>query len=83
MYIQTQDDLLAFAQRAAHSSVLAIDTEFLREKTYYATLCLIQLATDDEIVLVDPLRIASLDALAPLFTSVSYTHLTLPTKRIV
>lgn len=69
MYIQTQDDLAAFAHRASNSSLLAIDTEFLREKTYYAKLCLIQIATDDEIVLVDPLRIASLDALAPLFTS--------------
>ena len=37
-----------------HSSVLAIDTEFLREKTYYAKLCLIQLATDDETAIVDP-----------------------------
>ena len=47
MYIANQEDLEAFAKRAMRSSVLAIDTEFLREKTYYAKLCLLQLATDD------------------------------------
>ena len=45
-YIASQENLEAFVRRAASSSVLAIDTEFLREKTYYANLCLIQLATD-------------------------------------
>lgn len=42
-YIASQENLEAFVRRAASSSVLAIDTEFLREKTYYANLCLIQL----------------------------------------
>ena len=53
VYIANQENLAAFAERAMHSSVLAIDTEFLREKTYYAKLCLIQLATDDETAIVD------------------------------
>ena len=48
MYIANQESLEAFVERARSSSVLAIDTEFLREKTYYAKLCLLQLATDDE-----------------------------------
>ena len=39
VYIANQENLAAFAERAMHSSVLAIDTEFLREKTYYAKLC--------------------------------------------
>ena len=34
---------------------VAVDTEFMRERTYFAQLCLIQLATPDEIVCVDPL----------------------------
>ncbi len=34
---------------------VAVDTEFMRERTYFAQLCLVQLATPDEIYCVDPL----------------------------
>lgn len=34
---------------------LGVDTEFMREKTYFAQLCLIQIAASDEIYCVDPL----------------------------
>ena len=66
VYIEDQEALEAFARRARRSSVLAIDTEFLREKTYYARLCLIQFATDDEVAVVDPFAIKDLHVLAPL-----------------
>ncbi len=66
MYIANQENLAAFVERARSSSVLAIDTEFLREKTYYAKLCLLQLATDDETVIVDPFEVDDLGVLAPL-----------------
>lgn len=66
MYIANQTSLEAFVERAAASSVLAIDTEFLREKTYYAKLCLLQLATDDEIAIVDPFSVRDLKVLQPL-----------------
>ena len=66
MYIANQETLEAFIERAHRSSVLAIDTEFLREKTYYARLCLIQLATDDEVVIVDPFAVDDLHVLASL-----------------
>ena len=66
MYIADQENLEAFVQRAMGSAVLAIDTEFLREKTYYAKLCLIQLATDDETAIVDPFAVDDLRALAPV-----------------
>lgn len=46
--------------------MLAIDTEFLREKTYYAKLCLLQMASDDEVVIVDPFAVEDLGVLAPL-----------------
>ena len=67
MYIADQGDLEAFAQRCAGSPVLAIDTEFLREKTFYPKLCLLQLATDDEVAIVDPFAVESLDPLVPVF----------------
>lgn len=66
MYIDNQETLEAFVERARASSVLAIDTEFLREKTYYARLCLLQLATDDEVAIVDPFAVDDLHVLVPL-----------------
>lgn len=68
MYIANQEALQAFVERARSSSVLAVDTEFLREKTYYAKLCLLQLATDEEVAIVDPFAVDDLSVLAPLFT---------------
>ena len=75
MYIANQEDLEAFANRAMRSSVLAIDTEFLREKTYYAKLCLLQLATDDETAIVDPFEVENLRVLAPLLENESAVKL--------
>ena len=66
MYIANQEDLEAFATRALKSPILAIDTEFLREKTYYPKLCLLQMATEDEQVVVDPFAVADLSVLTPV-----------------
>ena len=63
MYISEYQDLKAFCERAASSKILAVDTELLREKTYYPKLCLIQIATYEESACVDPLAI---DDLSPL-----------------
>ncbi|GLQ09573.1 ribonuclease D [Devosia yakushimensis] len=49
------DTLAAFCERAAQFDFVTVDTEFLRETTYWPKLCLIQAATDDEAVLIDPL----------------------------
>lgn len=67
MYIADQDALVAFIERAGQSDVLAIDTEFLREKTYYPKLCLLQMATRDENVIVDPFTVDDLSVLSKLF----------------
>ena len=53
--ITQTDDLSAFCQRAAVFPSITIDTEFIRERTYYPRLCLIQIATDDEAVIIDPM----------------------------
>ncbi len=66
LYITTQEDLKAFLDRAARASVLAIDTEFLREKTYYPKLCLLQFATEEETAIVDPFEIDDLGVLASI-----------------
>ncbi len=74
-YIDTQEELEAFVLRAKGSPVLAIDTEFLREKTYYPNLCLLQLATEDEVAIVDPFGVEDLAVLAPLLTDESTVKL--------
>jgi len=53
--IVSTDVLAAFCERAAQFDFVTVDTEFLRETTYWPKLCLIQVATDDEAVLIDPL----------------------------
>jgi ribonuclease D len=63
--IVTTAQLTAFSARAAKFDFVTVDTEFLRETTYWPKLCLLQVATTDEAVLVDPLA-TGLD-LAPFF----------------
>lgn len=66
MYISTNEDLAAFCERARTFDAVAIDTEFLRERTFHAKLCLIQVGTPDECVAIDPLSIDDLTPLAEL-----------------
>lgn len=70
-YIDQTEELIEFCRRATEHSWIAIDTEFLREKTYYSQLCLIQIATQDEIACIDPLSIDDLAPLNALMTNTS------------
>ncbi|MCA1908308.1 MAG: ribonuclease D [Magnetospirillum sp.] len=58
-------ELAAFCQRLSSAPYITVDTEFMREKTYYPQLCLVQVAGPDEARAVDPLA-PGMD-LAPLF----------------
>ena len=74
--ITTAAELDFFCTRAQEHSFVTIDTEFMRERTYYSKLCLIQIAlpTDnpDDAVLVDPLsQDMALDGLYRLFKDTS------------
>lgn len=57
--ITTTEDLAAFCTEAAKRPYVTVDTEFLRERTYYSKLCLVQMAYRDangeDAVLIDPL----------------------------
>src|SRR5689334_763315 len=64
--ITDQDGLCALAARLTGARAVALDTEFLRERTYRAELCLVQIADAERAVCVDPLAIRDLGALAPL-----------------
>ena len=60
------DDLKDVVDTLCKSDFVTVDTEFIRESTYWPELCLIQLASDDIAVIVDPL---SPDInLAPIFS---------------
>mgnify|MGYP001734385358 FL=1 len=48
---------------------MAIDTEFLREKTYYPKTCLVQIGIEGMIAIIDPLALKSLKPLARPFTN--------------
>jgi ribonuclease D len=67
--LSTTSELAAFCAEAQNHPYVTIDTEFLRERTYYSKLCLLQLAMpgkdDDTAVLVDPLSEGL--SLAPLY----------------
>ncbi len=63
--ITTTNVLADFCERAQKFDFVTVETEFLRETTYWPKLCRIQAATDDEAVLIDPLA-PGLD-LAPFF----------------
>lgn len=74
MFVNKQADLDAFCQRASTSSVLCVDTEFLREKTFHPKLCLLQLSTSkDDIAAIDPLCGLDLGPVAELFETASIT----------
>ena len=73
MYLSTQSELEAFCELASDAKVLAVDTEFLREKTYYPRLCLVQVAAGEHIAAVDPLLIEDLSPLAALLEDPSVT----------
>lgn len=53
--ITTTAELAAVCARLAKHRVITVDTEFLRETTYYPLLCVVQLASADEAVVVDAL----------------------------
>ncbi len=55
MMITTTSDLKDLCNRLKKKKFITVDTEFIREKTYHAVLCLIQVASDEEAHLIDPL----------------------------
>ena len=53
--ITTTDELAQACQRLARSPFVTVDTEFLRETTFWPILCVVQVASDDEALAIDAL----------------------------
>jgi ribonuclease D len=69
-WVATQTALESVANLVAATPIVAVDTEFVREKTYYPQLCLIQIATSE--------HTACIDCLAPLDLEPLYAQLFRP-----
>ena len=65
--ITKSDDLKALVDRLSEQSFVAVDTEFMRENTYWPDLCLIQVASSDEAAAIDPKAEIDLEPLLSLF----------------
>ncbi len=65
-YIERAEQLAAVAADLETEAEVALDTEFMRDRTFYPRLCLVQLATERQAWCVDPLAIEDLSPLETL-----------------
>ena len=54
--IKTNEELVEVCKSISKEKFITIDTEFIREKTYWSKLCLIQICTHDKEIIIDPLE---------------------------
>jgi ribonuclease D len=69
IWIDRSDALESLARTLETQQSIGVDTEFLRERTFFPKLCLLQLHAAGEIWCVDTLRLGGLDALMPVLTA--------------
>jgi ribonuclease D len=65
IWIERSGELAALAAALEATDSIGLDTEFLRERTFFPKLCLLQLAAGGEIWCVDTLKLESLEPLIP------------------
>lgn len=69
IWVDQNAELPSLARTLESQPGIGLDTEFLRERTFFPKLCLLQLAAGGRIWCVDTLRIGSLEALVPALTA--------------
>lgn len=62
-FINSSSDLSDFCAELVDAKWIAVDTEFLRDKTYYPIFCLLQIASSQSVACIDPIAINSLEPL--------------------
>ena len=75
LFLDTPAEIARACKAWRRSRVLALDTEFVRERTYYADLGLVQISDGSTVWLVDPLVKGSLDHIKALLEDRSVTKL--------
>ena len=73
MYIDNDAQLQEFCTSIKDADFIAVDTEFMREKTYFPVLCLVQIAAKDQIACIDPLALKDFEPMLELFRDASIT----------
>jgi ribonuclease D len=71
IWIERDDELAELARALSRCGSIGLDTEFMREKTFFPGLCLLQLAAGERVWCVDTLRCGSLDPLVPALNAPS------------
>jgi len=71
LYVDTDDKLQQLCASIKEAPVLILDTEFVREKTYRAKLCLLQIATDNIVACVDPIAVNDISSLMDIINDQS------------
>jgi len=71
--VRSPEELDSALERLDGSHFLALDTEFIRERTYQSRLCLVQVADAESIFLFDALALEDLAPLAEMFTRPTVT----------
>lgn len=70
-YVDSSEKLHELCEKIKDAPLLVLDTEFVREKTYRAKLCLIQIATDNIIACVDPIVLNDISPLMKIINDKS------------
>lgn len=68
-YIDSEQKLATFSRQLKTAEWVAVDTEFMRERTYFAKLALLQIASEHACALIDVPAIGNIDALKEVFVS--------------
>jgi ribonuclease D len=69
IWIDRSDELTALAHSLRSEDCIGVDTEFLRERTFFPKLCLLQVSAAGRVWCVDTLRVGSLEPLMPILTA--------------
>ena len=69
IWIERDEELAGLAQALSQCDSIGLDTEFMREKTFFPELCLLQLSAGASVWCVDTLRCGSLDPLVPALSA--------------
>ena len=75
MYITTGDELQVLCEKLKNSPVLALDTEFVRERTYFHRLGLIQVACEGVCAAVDPILIPDISPFLDIIANPKVTKI--------
>lgn len=71
VYVDDNEKLQQLCDSIKDAPLLILDTEFIREKTYRAKLCLLQIATDDVVACVDPIALPDISILMDIINDKS------------